>query len=31
LSAYQRYETEYPDKVVAPQIESLIAELRLRR
>lgn len=31
LSVYQRYETEYPDKVVAPQIESLIAELRLRR
>jgi tetratricopeptide (TPR) repeat protein len=31
LSVYQRYEAEHPDEVAAPQIESLIAELRLRR
>ena len=31
LAVYQRYETEYPDEVVVPQIQSLIAELRLRR
>lgn len=31
LAAFQRLESEYPDELVAPQIESLIAELRLRR
>lgn len=31
LSAYQRVETEYPNELIAPQIASLIAELRLRR
>ncbi len=31
LSAYQRVEVEYPDDLIAPQINSLIAELRLRR
>jgi len=31
LAVYQRFETEFPDELVAPQIESLIAELRLAR
>ncbi len=31
LAVYQRLEAEYPDKLIAPQIESLIAELRIRR
>ena len=30
LSVYQRVELEFPDELVAPEIESLIAELRLR-
>ena len=29
LAVYQRFESEFPDEVVAPQIEALIAELRL--
>jgi predicted negative regulator of RcsB-dependent stress response len=29
LAVYQRFETEFPDEFVAPQIEALIAELRL--
>jgi len=31
LSVYQRVESEFPDELVEPQIESLVAELRLRR
>jgi tetratricopeptide (TPR) repeat protein len=31
LAVYQHFEAEHPDAVVTPQIESLIAELRLRR
>jgi tetratricopeptide (TPR) repeat protein len=31
LAAFQRMESEYPDEPVAPQVESLIAELRVRR
>ena len=31
LAVYQRVETEFPDELVAPQIESLIAELRIRQ
>ncbi len=30
LAAYQRLESEFPDQRPAPQIESLLAELRLR-
>ena len=30
LAAYQRLESEFPDRRPAPQIESLLAELRLR-
>ncbi len=31
LSVYQRFETEFPDELAAPQIAALIAELRLTR
>lgn len=31
LAAYQRYEVEFPDEAAAPQIASLIAELRIAR
>lgn len=31
LTVYQRVESEFPDQLLAPQIESLFAELRLRR
>jgi hypothetical protein len=30
LAAFQRLESEFPDQRLAPQIESLLAELRLR-
>ena len=31
LAVYQRFETEFPDELAAPQIDSLIAELRIAR
>jgi outer membrane PBP1 activator LpoA protein len=31
LAVFQRFETEFPDELAAPQIAFLIAELRLAR